>query len=160
MRIELTVNSETKYFRTSPDEKLLELLRRYGYMSVKKGCGEGTCGACTVIMDGSLVNSCLVFAPMAAGRSIVTVEGLGTVNDPHPYQEEFVKAGAVQCGFCTPGMILAVKSLLDQNPDPTDLDIRQALDGNLCRCTGYVKILDAVKNIIAREHEEARGGKA
>lgn len=153
MQIELTINGERRWLATYPDEKLLDLLRRYGYMGVKKGCGEGTCGSCVILLDGKLVNSCILFAPMAAGRSVTTIEGLGTIEQPHFIQKEFVGAGAVQCGFCTPGMVLATKALLDDNPDPSEQDIKLALDGNLCRCTGYKKIIDGVERS-ARVHRE------
>lgn len=145
MEIVLTVNGVEKRVDIRPAETLLELLRRIGYSSVKFGCGEGACGACTVIMDGRPVNSCLVLAVTADRRKILTVDGLGTRQRPHPLQTAFVEAGAVQCGFCTPGMILSARALLERNPDPSDGEIREALDGNLCRCTGYVQIVEAVK---------------
>jgi aerobic-type carbon monoxide dehydrogenase small subunit (CoxS/CutS family) len=145
MEIVLTVNGTEKRVDAQPAETLLELLRRIGYSSVKYGCGEGACGACTVIMDSRPVNSCLVLAVTADGREILTVDGLGTRQRPHPLQTAFVEAGAVQCGFCTPGMILSSWALLERNPDPADEEIREALDGNLCRCTGYVQIVEAVK---------------
>jgi len=146
MRITLTVNGENLTCEVEPDEKLLDTLRFLGFTGVKKGCGEGTCGTCVVLLDGRPVNSCVVFTPAAEGREVTTIEGLGDVDSPHVLQEQFVKAGAVQCGFCTPGMILAAKALLQKDPRPDDAAIKSALDGNLCRCTGYVKIIDAVKN--------------
>ena len=125
------------------------ILRYLGFTGVKKGCGEGTCGSCVVLLDGQPVNSCVIFTAATVGRELTTIEGLGDVDDPHVLQQEFVNAGAVQCGFCTPGMVLAAKALLDKDPSPSDKAIKTALDGNLCRCTGYVKIIDAVKNAAA-----------
>jgi aerobic-type carbon monoxide dehydrogenase small subunit (CoxS/CutS family) len=153
MRIEVTLNGENRCFVTDPDESLLDLLRRYGLTGTKKGCGEGTCGSCLVLLDGQPVNGCLLFAPQVAGRAVTTIEGVGSVRAPHPIQEELVRAGAVQCGFCTPGMVLSIKALLDRDPDPDDEAIRLALDGNLCRCTGYVKILEAVGTAARRLRE-------
>ena len=127
------------------DELLLDVLRNLGCTEVKEGCKEGACGSCLVLLDGVLVNSCQVLAASALGREITTVKGLGTFHKPHPIQEAFVEAGAVQCGFCTPGMVLAAFALLKKNPKPKETEIRHALDGNLCRCTGYVKIIGAVK---------------
>lgn len=146
MRIELTVNGEKKKWRVGASETLLNVLRRYGYRSVKRGCNEGHCGSCTVLMDGKAVKSCVVLAGQAHKRDIQTVEGIGTMDNPHPLQKAFVDAGAVQCGYCIPGMIMSAKALIEEKPDPTEEDIREALDGNLCRCTGYVKQLEAVKN--------------
>jgi carbon-monoxide dehydrogenase small subunit len=157
MRIELTLNREKRWFATEPDESLLDLLRRYGFSGTKKGCGEGTCGSCVVLLDGRPVNACVVFAPQAAGREVTTIEGVGSILAPHPIQEELVHAGAVQCGFCTPGMVLSILALLRRDPDPDEEAIRLALDGNLCRCTGYVKILEGVRNA-ARRLREGGGG--
>jgi carbon-monoxide dehydrogenase small subunit len=128
-----------------PHENLLEVLRRGGVLSVKRGCDEGYCGTCAVMIDGRLVNACVSFAAQADGCEITTAAGIGTVFEPHPVQRAFVDAGAVQCGFCTPGMVVAAKNLLDNRPDPTDEEVREALDGNLCRCTGYVKPLEAIR---------------
>ncbi len=144
MRIRITINGESRYFITDAEESLADMLRRYGYVGVKIGCSEGTCGTCSILMDGKHVLSCVILAVQASGREVVTIEGLGTVAEPHPIQVEFVKAGAVQCGFCTPGMVLATKALLDANPDPDIEEIGNALDGTLCRCTGNTKIVDAV----------------
>ena len=144
MKVRLSVNGKQCTWNVRPDQTLLDALRDHGYTSVKRGCEEGVCGACTVLVDGRRLNSCLLLAGQMEGRSVLTVEGLGSVQSPHPIQKAFVQAGAVQCGYCTPGMVLATKALLDQNPDPSEKEIRSALDGNLCRCTGYVKILDAV----------------
>lgn len=146
MQITLTVNGEQREIKTTPDTRLLDLIRDdLGLTGAKEGCGQGECGACTVIMDGELVASCLVLALQADGAEILTVEGLSDGDDLHPIQEAFVTAGAVQCGFCTPGMVLASKKLLAENSDPTEEEIRRGLSGNLCRCTGYEKIIDAVK---------------
>ncbi len=124
---------------------LLDVLRENGFTEVKEGCREGECGACVVLLDGKPVNSCQVLAATAIGREITTVKGIGTLHNPHPIEEAFVEAGAVQCGFCTPGMVIATYALLKENKDPDDEDIKRALDGNLCRCTGYVKIKKAVQ---------------
>jgi carbon-monoxide dehydrogenase small subunit len=128
-----------------PHDTLLTLLRREGHFEVKEGCREGLCGACVVLLSGKLVNSCQVLAASVAGKEITTVGGIGSLHDPHPTQSAFVDAGAVQCGFCTPGMVLAAYVLLRANPQPGEDEIKRALDGNLCRCTGYVKIVEAVK---------------
>jgi aerobic carbon-monoxide dehydrogenase small subunit len=152
MRVTATVNGET---RQADDvwegESLLYVLReRMGLPGSKNACEQGECGSCTVYLDDVAVCACLVAAGQAAGRSIVTVEGLASPAQLHPVQEAFIRAGAVQCGFCTPGLIVATHDLLRREPEPTDLEIREALAGNLCRCTGYEKILDAVR-LAARE---------
>jgi carbon-monoxide dehydrogenase small subunit len=145
MKIQLTVNGEKKSIEVKPSETLLELLRRLGYKSVKFGCGEGFCGACTVILNGRPVNSCLVLAATVDGKEVVTVEDLGDSRNLHPLQVAFMDAGAVQCGFCTPGMLLSAKSLLERKSNPSTAEIKEALEGNLCRCTGYIQIIEAVK---------------
>ncbi|TDQ01663.1 carbon-monoxide dehydrogenase small subunit [Halanaerobium saccharolyticum] len=145
MQITITVNGAKRELEVTPYTRLLDLLREdLGLTGVKEGCGKGECGACTVIMNGELTASCLVPAPQADQAEIVTVEGLGTKNDLHPIQESFVEAGAVQCGYCIPGMILASKRLLDEKAKPTEKEVRYGLSGNICRCTGYAKIIDAV----------------
>ena len=144
MQIELIINDEKVAWDVSPAANLLTVLRQKGFASVKRGCGEGDCGACTVLVDGHSMRACLLRVCQVAGRHLTTVEGLGSYQHPHPLQHAFVQAGAVQCGFCTPGMILSAKALLDHNPSPTRAEILEALDGNLCRCTGYNKIIDAV----------------
>lgn len=137
--------------KIEPGERLIDVLRqRLGLTGTKEGCGEGECGACTVIMDGRTINSCVVLAIQAHGRDITTIEGVGNRIRPHPVQRAFVEEGAVQCGYCTPGMVLAAKALLDKNPDPSPQEIGAAMSGNLCRCTGYDKILRAVQRA-ARE---------
>lgn len=146
-RIEITVNGEKHQLEVKNKETLLEVLRERLYLTgTKEGCGTGECGACTVIMDGAAVNSCLVLAVEANGRDIRTIEGLTSEGKTHPLQEAFIEKGAVQCGFCTPGMIMSAKALLDNNPSPSEAEIRRSLSGNLCRCTGYVKIVEAVKS--------------
>lgn len=155
MKLNVTINGVEKRFRVGVKEMLLDVLRREGYTGVKRGCRKGDCGACAVLVDNKIFNSCVVPAMSVAGKDVLTIEGIGTVNEPHVIQQIFLKEGAVQCGFCTPGMILAAKALIDRNKDPDDNEIREALDGNLCRCTGYVKIIKAVKKA-ARLFQEAR----
>ena len=129
----------------SPHATLLDWLRLNAHATgTKEGCGEGDCGACTVILDGKAVNSCLVLAIQANGSEVLTIEGLAENGKLHPLQQAFVDKGAIQCGFCTPGMILSAKALLEEKPNPTELEIRTALSGNLCRCTGYQKIVEAI----------------
>jgi aerobic-type carbon monoxide dehydrogenase small subunit (CoxS/CutS family) len=142
---EFIVNGKRVSGSFSPAATLLDLLRETGFTEVKEGCREGQCGSCVVLLQGKLVNSCQVFAASAIGKQITTVKGLGSLHEPHPIQTAFVETGAVQCGFCTPGMVLAAYALLQENPDPEEEEIRAAFDGNLCRCTGYVKIIQAVK---------------
>jgi aerobic carbon-monoxide dehydrogenase small subunit len=147
MRLELTVNGERREAEDVWEgESLLYVLReRLGLPGTKNACEQGECGSCSVYMDGTLVCSCLVLAGQAEEREIVTVEGLAGEDGLHPVQQAFVEAGGVQCGFCTPGFIVATHDLLQRNPDPSDAEVREALAGNLCRCTGYEKILDAVR---------------
>jgi carbon-monoxide dehydrogenase small subunit len=144
--IELTVNNEPVEAAVDPNRTLVQFLREdLGLTGTKHGCGLGDCGACTVILDGRPVNSCLVLAVQAHGREVLTIEGLAENGKLHPIQRAFVDKGAVQCGFCTPGMILSAKALLDENPRPTEHEIRTAISGNLCRCTGYQKIVEAIE---------------
>ena len=152
MNLSLTVNGQSHEVEDIwPGESLLYVLReRMGYPGSKNACEQGECGSCSVYMDGELVCACLVLAAQATGRSVVTVEGLAEKDELHPIQRAFVETGAVQCGFCTPGLIVATHELLQRKPAPTDPEIREALAGNLCRCTGYEKILDAVR-LAARE---------
>ena len=143
--IKFVLNGKPIELEVEPELLFVDLLReRLGLTGTKVGCGEGDCGACTVLVDGKNVNSCLMLAVKADGHDIVTVEGLGDYDKLHPLQEAFIAEGAVQCGFCTPGMILATLDLLRRIPDPTREQVRQELSGNLCRCTGYQKIIDAV----------------
>ena len=145
VRIDLLVNGKKHSLEVEEDMRLIDLLReKLGLTGVKEGCSEGECGACTVIMDGEVVNSCLVMAFQAHESNIITIEGLDEEGSLHPLQQAFIDAGAVQCGYCTPGMILSAKALLDKNPNPTEEEIREGISGNLCRCTGYNKIVEAI----------------
>jgi carbon-monoxide dehydrogenase small subunit len=154
VRIELRVNGGVRALECYPMARLLDVLREeVGLTGTKEGCGEGECGACAVIVDGELVNSCLVPVLQAAGSNVLTIEGLAKDGRLHPIQEAFAQAGGTQCGICTPGMILASYQLLERYPRPTDEQIREGLAGNLCRCTGYQKIFDAV-----RQSSEATAG--
>ena len=149
--IHLTVNNKPYELSVESNQVLLELLRvELGLTGTKGGCYHGDCGSCTVIMDGRPVNSCLVLAVQANGREILTVEGLESGGELHPIQKTFLEKGAVQCGFCTPGMLLSAKSLIDQNPSPSKAEIKSAISGNLCRCTGYVKPLQALEKLIKK----------
>ena len=151
MRLNLTVNGEPRETEVWEGESLLFALReRFGFPGSKNACEQGECGSCSVLLDGELVCACLVLAAQADGHEVVTVEGLGAGDDLHPVQQAFVDAGAVQCGFCTPGLVVAAHDLVRRNPNPSDAEIREALAGNLCRCTGYEKILDAVRLAAAR----------
>jgi carbon-monoxide dehydrogenase small subunit len=146
MRVALTVNGEPVEAEVWEGESLLYALREHmGLPGSKNACEQGECGSCSVLLDGTLVCACLVLAAQADGHEVVTVEGLGSDEALHPVQEAFAAAGAVQCGFCTPGLIVATVDLLARVPDPSDDEIREALSGNLCRCTGYAKIFDAVR---------------
>jgi carbon-monoxide dehydrogenase small subunit len=151
-----TVNGEPVEFIARPTQTLLDALRDgLGLTGTKEGCGSGDCGACSVIVDGRLVCACLVLAPEAQGRSITTIEGLASGGRLHALQQQFLQHAALQCGFCTPGFLMAAKALLDRNPDPSETEIRYALAGNLCRCTGYDKIVRAVQAAAAQLREEA-----
>ena len=143
--IKLTVNGEEYEVAVDPSRSLLDVLRDdLELTGTKKGCETGDCGACTVILDGKSVNACLVLAVAAKGKSIHTIEGVAQGGKLHPIQDAFINYGAIQCGYCTPGMILAAKALLEENPRPTDWEVREGIAGNLCRCTGYVKIVQAI----------------
>jgi aerobic carbon-monoxide dehydrogenase small subunit len=146
VKVELVVNGEPRDADVWEGESLLFALReRLGLPGSKNACEQGECGSCSVLLDGTLVCACLVLAAQADGHEVVTVEGLAEDGELHRVQEAFVEAGAVQCGFCTPGLVVATADLLAHNPDPSDHEIREALSGNLCRCTGYAKIFDAVR---------------
>ncbi|MFB3895112.1 MAG: (2Fe-2S)-binding protein [bacterium] len=147
MKIQVTINQKTRELSIAPHDILLDVLRREGYQGVKRGCGQGDCGACTVLLNGTPVNSCLIFAAHCAGMEITTIEGIVTAGDLHPLQKSFLDHGASQCGFCTPGMIISAEALLKKNPKPSEAEIRDALSGNLCRCTGYMKPLAAIKSV-------------
>lgn len=150
MKVSLTFNGQSTTWETVPGEVLLETLRRLGWYGAKRGCNTGDCGACTVRIDGDAVNACQIFTVALDGHALQTIEGLSHQDAAtgslklHPIQEHFVEAAAVQCGYCIPGMVMSTAALLESNPAPSDSEIRRALDGNLCRCTGYVKIFDAV----------------
>jgi carbon-monoxide dehydrogenase small subunit len=151
VRIELRINGEDRETEIWPGESLLYALReRLGLPGSKNACEQGECGSCSVLLDGKLVCACLVLAAQADGHEVVTVEGLAEGDGLHRVQEAFVEAGAVQCGFCTPGLVVATAALLEQRPEPTEDEIREALSGNLCRCTGYAKIFDAVRLAASR----------
>jgi aerobic carbon-monoxide dehydrogenase small subunit len=146
MKIAFVVNGEPREADVWEGESLLYVLReRLGLPGSKNACEQGECGSCSVLLDGTLVCACLVLGAQADGREVVTVEGFAAGGELHPVQEAFVEAGAVQCGFCTPGLVVAVADLLERNASPSDDEVREALSGNLCRCTGYAKIFDAVR---------------
>jgi carbon-monoxide dehydrogenase small subunit len=152
--IELTVNDEVRQAEVEPQATLLEVLRENLHLTgTKEGCGQGDCGTCIVLVDGMPVNSCLMLAADARGRRVTTIEGLQKEGRLHPLQQSFIDEGAVQCGFCSPAMILSAKALLDENPQPKEDEIKKALSGVLCRCASYKKILAAVQAVAAREGE-------
>jgi carbon-monoxide dehydrogenase small subunit len=143
--ITTNINGEEVEFLCEPRQSLLEVLREtVGLMGAKEGCNNGNCGSCNVILDGKLVNSCLVLGVEIQGRNVTTIEGIASSNGLHPLQQKFIEHAALQCGYCTPGFIVASKALLDENPDPSEHDVREWLAGNLCRCTGYDRIIRAV----------------
>lgn len=153
--ITITINGEKRNLFIDENLRLIDLLRdKLGLTGTKEGCGEGECGACTVIMDGETVNSCMVMAFQADGSDITTIEGLEKEGEIHPIQKAYIDAGAVQCGFCIPGMVLSTKALLDKNFNPNRDEIREGLSGNLCRCTGYSKMLDATEKAMEYIKEE------
>jgi carbon-monoxide dehydrogenase small subunit len=150
--IEIKVNGNWLKAEVTARETLLETLRnKIKAFDVKNGCGQGDCGACAVLLNGKAVNSCLTLALQANGKEVVTLKGIGSEENPHPLQKSFVECGAIQCGFCTPGMVVSAKALLDQNPTPSRDQIREAISGNMCRCTGYIKIIDAVEEAALKE---------
>ena len=156
--ITLEINGEARDYSGPAHRTLLEALRDLGHVEVKSGCEKGDCGACAVLLDGVAIDSCLTLARLAEGRAITTVTGLGASGDPHPLQTAFIANGAIQCGYCTPGFLIAAKALLDEDPDPDDEAIRRGLGGNICRCTGYMRIFSAVRTAAAAMREQAGGG--
>ena len=156
VQVQATINGEEVEFLCEPRQSLLEVLREtLGLTGAKEGCNNGNCGACNVILDGALVNSCLVLAVEINGRNLTTIEGIAPPQGLHALQESFIAQAALQCGFCTPGFIVAAKALLDQNPDPNESEVRQWLAGNLCRCTGYDRIVRAVMDAAQVLQEKA-----
>jgi len=150
-KIVLHINDEDYEVEAEPSRLLVDAIREdLGLTGTKKGCEIGVCGACTVLLDGKVVSSCLMLAVHAVGKKITTIEGLTKNGELHPLQKAFIDHGAFQCGFCTPGMILTSKAILDENPHPTEEEIREGVNGNLCRCTGYVKIVDAVRAVVGK----------
>jgi aerobic-type carbon monoxide dehydrogenase small subunit (CoxS/CutS family) len=157
--VSLRVNGETYTLALEPNVTLQEVLREHlSLTGTKKGCDNGECGACTVLMDGLAVSSCLVLAMDAEGKDITTIEGLAQGGELHPLQKAFHELGAIQCGYCSPGMILSAKALLDDNPNPSRAEIQEAISGNLCRCTGYVKIIEAIEAAASSMRVTAREG--
>jgi len=157
--VTFTVNGKVRMVSTEPHRTLLEILREdLGLTSVKEGCSQGDCGACIVVVDGLAVNSCLVLGPQIEGVEIVTLEGLAQEGKLHPLQQKFIENWAFQCGYCTPGMIMSCYAFLMHNPDPTQDEVREAISGNLCRCTGYQSIIDAVMAVCSssNDHGEER----
>ncbi len=147
VEISLKVNGTQTRVQVEEDKTLLYLIREVlGLKGTKEGCGDGDCGACTVLLDGKVVNSCLVLAVQAEGKELVTIEGIGSEDNLHPIQQAFIEQGAVQCGYCTPGMVLSAKALLDDIPNPSEEEIRLGISGNICRCTGYHNIVTAIKS--------------
>ena len=154
-KIHLTVNGEPHDLLVEPRQTLVDIIRyELGLTGTKKGCDAGDCGSCTIILNGMPVNSCLILGVEADGSDILTIEGLQKGEELHPIQEAFINHGAVQCGFCTPGMILSAKALLDSSPHPTEEEIMRAISGNLCRCTGYKKIIEAIESLGEQSTEE------
>lgn len=153
-KINCTVNGEPRAFEAHPMARLLDVLREQLHLTgTKEGCGEGECGACTVLLDGRIVNSCLVPVAQVAGASIKTIEGVANGKQLHAVQQAFIDCGGAQCGICTPGMVMAAVDLLERNPNPNEAEIRNGLAGNLCRCTGYMKIFDSVVRAVKGSHE-------
>jgi aerobic-type carbon monoxide dehydrogenase small subunit (CoxS/CutS family) len=147
-KIKFTINNLEKEIEVSPTMRLIDVIRDVlGLTGTKEGCGEGECGACTVLIGGNPMNSCLILVGQIQGKNITTIEGLSNGKELHPLQKAFIDEGAIQCGYCTPGMVLSAKALLDSNPKPNEEEIRRGLSGNLCRCTGYKKIIKAVQAV-------------
>lgn len=157
MKIRFTINGEPREIDAPPDRRVIDLLREdLGLTGAKEGCGSGECGACTILIDGETHLSCLMLSAQLEGRSVQTIEGIAQGDELHPVQKSFVEHGAVQCGYCTPGMILTSLHLLKQTPSPSRDEIRRAISGNLCRCTGYQKIVDAVERVSRNPDERER----
>lgn len=157
LHISTTINGEPEEFLCAPNETMLDVLRnKLGLTGAKEGCGSGDCGACSITLDGTLVCSCLMLAAEAEGHEITTIEGMAEGETLHPLQQKFLEEAALQCGICTPGMLVAAKALLDENPDPSETEVRFWLAGNLCRCTGYDKIIRAVLDTAADMREAAK----
>jgi aerobic carbon-monoxide dehydrogenase small subunit len=155
-KIHITINGEPYDLFVESNQTLVDIIRdEIGLTGTKKGCGSGDCGACTIIMDGKTVNSCLILGVEADGTEILTIEGLRRDGQLHPIQKAFIERGAIQCGYCTPGMILAAKALLDSCPHPTEEQVRAAISGNLCRCTGYTKIIEAILSVRGQNSSSA-----
>jgi len=155
--IKFTLNGDPTEIACESNVALIDLIRDHlGLTGTKKGCEEGECGACTVLLDGNPINSCLALAQEIDGHDLVTVEGIAGDGGLHPLQKEFIKRWAFQCGYCTPGMVMSAKALLDKNPNPTEYEVREAISGNLCRCTGYVKYVEAILAVAAAMNKEAR----
>lgn len=152
--ITFTLNGKERTFEVDPNESLIDLLRRNQLTGTKRGCDTGMCGSCAVIVDGRIANACILFAFMVDGRTVETIEGVGDFDQPHRLQTAMADAGAVQCGFCTPGIVMAAKALLDEHPAATEEEFNQHLDGNLCRCTGYVKIKEALLSCSSDARQE------
>lgn len=156
-KLDFILNGERCQIEVDAARTLLDILRNELQLTgTKEGCGHGECGTCTVIVDGRAVNSCLILAPKVMGCHVTTIEGLEGEGKLHPLQEAFIRNGAMQCGFCTPGMILSAKALLDRTPHPTKDEIREAISGNLCRCTGYVQIVEAISDVVQRRKKGVR----
>mgnify|MGYP001768369235 FL=1 len=153
--VTFTLNGERKTFDVAPNEKLLDVLRREGYRGTKYGCGQGTCGACTVLLDGRAVYACLLFAMQAEGRDVRTIEGAGTFDQPSEFQQELIAGGAVQCGYCIPGMIMSAEALMQAEDHYDDEIVKEYMDGNRCRCTGYEKIWAALRKVLDRREAKA-----
>lgn len=155
MDIQLTINGEQQQVAAAKADSLLDVLRKHGFTGTNRACDTGACGMCRVLLDGEPIESCAIPATRAEGREVETIEGIGTQDDLHPIQEAFVEHSAVQCGYCTPGMVLTSKAFLRENSDPTETEVREALDDVLCRCTGYKKIVDAVLDAAERMQAES-----
>lgn len=155
VRIETIINGKHYIFSVFPNQTLLDFLREeLGLTGTKRGCEIGECGACTVLINGKAVNSCLVLVPQINNKEILTVEGMANGDELHPLQKSFIEHGAVHCGFCTPGLLMTSKELIEENPNPTEEEIRNAIAGNLCRCSGYVQIVEAIKNVGRRNIDQ------